>query len=175
MELERVKAWLRGAVKNRKAVQLAFILGMAGIILIWISSWTGQEKAQEEPPASTPSAGAYQRELEEGLGRIVSAVTGESAPEVMVTLENSGRSVYAADRKDSTQENGAQRESAHVILEDSDGAEHGLTVEERQPEIKGVVIVSRAAGDPAVREQLVNAARTALGVPANRVCVVPAG
>lgn len=168
MELKQVRTWLQGAAKNRKAVQLAFILGMLGILLIWISGWTGQGKSDEVLPDSAPSAGTYQRELEESLGRIIRAMTGEASPEVMVTLENAGSSVYAADRK----EGDNQRESAHVILEDSAGAEHGLTVEERQPEVKGVVIVSRAAGDPAVREQLVNAARTALGVPANRVCVV---
>ena len=43
---------------------------------------------------------------------------------------------------------------------------------ELQPEVKGVVIVSQRAGDPAVREKLINAARTALGVPSSRVCVV---
>ena len=38
--------------------------------------------------------------------------------------------------------------------------------------VKGAVIVSRTAADPDMREKLVNAARTALGVPSSRVCVV---
>ena len=177
MELSKVKELLGRVLGNRKAVQLAFVLGMAGIALIWISSWAGSADDREEPVSAVerPSAEACRQQLEASLKRVVTAVTGEPSPEVMVTLENAGSSLFAADETESRQENGSQREHTHVILEDGGGAQHGLAVAELQPEVKGVVIVSRAAADPAVREQLVNAARTALGVPSNRVCVVPAG
>ncbi|MDE6838184.1 MAG: hypothetical protein K2P33_07275, partial [Acutalibacter sp.] len=59
-----------------------------------------------------------------------------------------------------------------VVLEDSGGAQRGLELTQEQPRVKGAVIVSRTAADPDMREKLVNAARTALGVPSSRVCVV---
>ena len=59
-----------------------------------------------------------------------------------------------------------------MVLENKDGDQRGLELSREQPKVQGAVIVSRAAGDPAVREKLVNAARTALGIPSSRVCVV---
>jgi len=174
MEAEKLKAWLRGAVKDRRLVRAAVILGMAGIVLIWLSSLA---PGKETEPESQESAAQltdtqYRRQLEEDLCRIVRAVTGEKEPQVMITLENAGSGQYATDRKESTQEGATQRESAYVIVKDSGGAEHGLSLEQRQPQVLGVVIVSRGAGDPAVREKLVNAARAVLGVSSGRVCVV---
>ena len=90
----------------------------------------------------------------------------------MITLEDGGRSVYAQDSSQSTGETGQESQASHVVLEDGKGAQQGLALAQLQPEVKGVVIVSQGAGDPALREKLINAARTALGVPSSRVCVV---
>lgn len=170
-ELGKLKGWLQNAAKDRRLVRAAVILGMAGIVLIWLSSLSPREEpAAEAPESSSPqvTGSQYRQELEEDLCRIVRAVTGEQNPQVMITLEDSGSGVYAADSR----EGGGQRESSYVIIKDNGGSEHGLALEQRQPRVQGAVIVSRAAGDPAVRENLVNAARALLGVSAGRVCVV---
>lgn len=173
MGLEKLKVWLQGAAKDRRLVRVAVILGMAGIVLIWLSSLSSPKEPGPEPDESGAQLTDYQyrRELEEDLCRIVRAVTGESDPQVMVTLEDTGSGVYAADRKEGAQE----RESSYVIIKDSSGSEQGLTIEQRQPRVLGVVIVSRKAGDSAIREKLVNTARAVLGVSAGRVCVVEGG
>lgn len=175
MEIKKARELLERLLRDRRFVWAAVLLGMAGVVLIYLSSWgappDGEERGQAQPEEAL-CAGEYRQRLEEDLRRVVRAVTGEDSPEVMVTLENAGSLVYAADENESSSSDGAQRESTHVVLEDSSGAQHGLALKELQPEVKGVVIVSRRAGDPAVRERLVNAARTVLGVPSSRVCVV---
>lgn len=173
MELEKMGRAVKSAMKNQKLLRVVFLLGLAGILLIYLSTWDlggGQEAEPEPAPADTVES--FQRRLEEDLLRVVRAVTGEESPQVMITLENAGRSVYAQDSSQSSGENGQENRSAHVILEDGKGAQYGLNLTQTQPEVKGVVIVSQRAGDPALREKLVNAARTALGVPSSRVCVV---
>ena len=170
MEIKKTLAAVRQAVQDKKLTKPVFVLGICGIVLIYLSSlFPSGERApcQEEsaPPQAAWSAEDYQRRLEEDLSRVVTAVTGESSPQVMVTLENGGRSLYAADSK-------GEAERSHVVVEDKDGSQHGLELAWEQPKVQGAVIVSRAAGDPVVREKLVNAARTALGVPSSRVCVV---
>ena len=149
------------------------LLGLGGILLIYLSSLLPGGEPPDQPELQ-PALGVQdcQRALEESLARVVRAVTGEESPQVMVTLENAGRWVYAADARESQAEGGRESESTHVVLEDEKGAQRGLEVAEIQPEVKGVVIVSRGAADPALREMLINAARTALGVPSSRVCVV---
>ena len=110
---------------------------------------------------------------------MVRAITGEEDPEVLVTLEDTGENVYAADQAWNTQEGGAQNsreeESTYILLKDRDGGQSALPVTQRQPEVRGVVIVSSRAGDPAVREQLTQAAVTALDISSARVLVTGGG
>lgn len=170
LELGKLKGWLQNAAKDRRLVSAALILGMAGIVLIWLSSLSPPGEPEPEPVESSGqlTGSQYRQELEEDLCRIVRAVTGEPDPQVMITLEDGGSGVFAADSRESD----GERESSYVVLKDSGGSEHGLAIEQRQPRVQGAVIVSRAAGDPATREKLVNAARALLGVSAGRVCVV---
>lgn len=169
MDIKKMLAAVRQAVQDRKLTKPVFILGICGILLIYLSSWFPTEKPAPEAEESTQlqetwNVKSYQHQLEEDLSRIVTAVTGEREPQVMVTLENGGRSLYATDSKG--------EESAHVVLEDKDGDQQGLELSWEQPKVQGAVIVSQAAGDPVIREKLVNAARTALGISSSRVCVV---
>lgn len=170
LELGRLKGWLQNAARDRRLIRAALILGMAGIVLIWLSSLPSREKPEPQPAESSEglSGTQYRQELEGDLCRIVKAVTGEPAPQVMITLEDAGSGIFAEDSR----ENAGERESSYVIIKDSGGSERGLALRQRQPRVQGAVIVSRAAGDPAVREKLVNAARALLGVSAGRVCVV---
>ncbi|MCI9552053.1 MAG: hypothetical protein HFE94_00800 [Acutalibacter sp.] len=173
MELRKWIDRLKDAVAGKKLVSLAVLLGMGGILLIYLSTLGFSKEMDSGPERSTEEQAVEdcQKRLEEDLTRVVRAITGEEAPEVMITLKNNGRWVYAADSR----QNGEETENTHVILEDAQGAQSGLRLADIQPEIKGVVIVSRSAADPMVRERLINAARTALGVSASRVCVVGSG
>lgn len=177
MDLKKLREFWNSARKDKRMVRLVFLLGIGGIVLIYLSTLLGPEEPalKEARTEETLTAGDYQRQLEQDLRRVVQAVTGEPSPEVMVTLENAGEFVYAEDHKENRRDSGEESESAHVILKDSGGAQQGLPVTQLKPEVKGVVIVSRNAADPAVREKLVNAARTALGVSSSRVCVVEGG
>lgn len=180
MARKKVEELLKSLAGDKKLLRIVFFLGIGGILLIYLSTLfpTGDRPAQEQDPepAAEESEGwqEYQARLEQDLRRVVSAITGEENPEVMVTLENAGRSVYAADARETQQEGSRESQSSHVVLEDEKGGQHGLAVTRMQPEVKGAVIVCRGAGSPALREKLVNAARTVLGISSARVCVVDA-
>lgn len=186
MEFKKVKDAFLENLKKDKAVKIVLVLGICGIALIYLSTWfePGQKKAEPEPAVGEVSPVDTEKRLEAELARIVRAITGEEDPAVMVTLESTGRTVYAADEKRNTQESGREgnavqnseeNEKAHIILKDAEGAQHALTVTEIQPKIKGVVIVSRYAGDPVIREKLTDAVRTALDVSSAKVCVTDSG
>lgn len=182
MEAEKWKAAFSRFLSKDKTVKLLVILGLCGVALLFLSSlWKGPEK-EEQPQseeAAELTAEEYGRKLEEDLARIVRAVTGEDSPAVLVTLESGSRSVYAVDEKTGAQSEGEsnekESETIHVILKDADGAQRALAVTEIQPEIKGVVIVSRRAGEPAIREKLTDAVKTALNLSSARVCVTDTG
>jgi len=183
MDVEKWKAAVRKAFPKDRGVKLLVILGICGIALIYLSTLFGNEKKQESAPVkeeASDSAGEYEQRLERELARIVRAITGEEDPVVLVTLESSSRTVYAADEKTNSHQeengqSGEEYEKTHVILKDSGGAQQALTVTEIQPKVKGVVIVSRYAGNPVAREKLTEAAKTALDISSAKVCVTDTG
>lgn len=183
MDVEKWKAALQKAFPKEKGIKLLILLGICGIALIYLSTLFGNGEKQESAPvkgeASDP-AGEYEERLERELVRIVRAITGEEEPVVLVTLESSGRTVYATDEKtnshqEDTGQSSEECEKTHVILKDSGGAQQALTVTEIQPKVKGVVIVSRYAGNPVAREKLTEAAKTALDISSAKVCVTDTG
>lgn len=175
MEPGKWKQALGGLLQKEKAVKLVVLLGICGIALIGLSSFWEPSGQQDAPAESSVRRG----ELEESLCRIVTAITGEAQPTVVVTLSDNGRSLYAADERESgRQEESAssqERETSPILLEDAQGNQHALTVTQTQPEVQGVVVVSDFAGDPAVREKLLAAVCTALDLSSARVCVTSRG
>lgn len=178
MDTEKIKAVIGKGFSKEKSLKLIIAVGICGIALIYISTLTDGKKAaeQNETAALSQSAGEdYAEQLESSIAEIVTAITGEEAPTVLVTLEGSTKTVYAADELTDTKQSGdetaTKTETTHVILKDSSGAQQALTVVSLQPEIKGVVVVSIGAKTPAIKEKLTEAVKTALGISSARVCV----
>lgn len=165
-----------------KGITLLCLLGALGVALIFLSSLFPSDAKKEEPKTletDGQTTEEYAALLEEKLRRVVTSITGEDSPEVLVTLESGRRILYATDEAAGSQSEEAgsreERETTHVILKASDGAQQALTVTEIQPEVKGVVIVSSRAGEPVIREKLTEAVKTALDISAARVCVTDTG
>lgn len=190
MESKNNKTGLAQLLKKDKVRNGLIVLGLCGIVLIYLSTLFSPAK-QEETTQNTGdlvfSAEEYEAKLEKNLVRIVSAITGEESPEIMVTLGSTSQYVYASDEKKNIQENeqyadGVVQESQnssdiennYIILKDANGAQHALKVTEIQPEIKGVVVVSAYAEDVFIQEKIINAMKTALNISSAKVCVLSA-
>ena len=185
MEVKKVLSVL---FKKDKAVTIVVVIGVIGIALIYLSTFfTSGEKKEAPKPAEevTVSASDYEKQLEDRLAGVVAAITGETQPEIMVTLSSQSRFVYATDEKNSTRdndqyaeggitatENSNDNETSYIILKDADGAQYALKITEIEPEIKGVVVVSAYADNVLYREKITNAVKTALGISSAKVCVV---
>lgn len=168
--MQKIEETIKKLLAGDKGRRVLLLLGAVGVLLLSVPALLPDKGGAEKPAPSEEASGAvsYRQELEASLSKLVTAITGESDPTVMVTLEDGGRSVFAQDEQSGEHE----RESAHVLLKSSDGGQAALTVTQLKPEIKGVVIVSDLAADAAIREKLTEAVRTALHLSSNRVCVV---
>lgn len=182
MDVEKIKERIKKAFSKDNGVRLLVIIGICGIGLIYLSSiWESGTGAKNERKTEEVIDAETDREqaMEQKLARLVSAITGEESPQVLVTFESGGETVYAEDESVNTRRGDGQddeeREASHVILKGSDGGQHALTVMEIQPEVKGVVIVSSCAGNPIVREKLTEAVKTALDISSARVYVTYTG
>ena len=85
----------------------------------------------------------YTRALSAQIAQMVSAITGESEPQV-----------------------------TYILVKAADGSQKPLIVTKTEPEIRGVVVVSRGGSDPKMREKIVEAVKTALDLSSTQVCVV---
>lgn len=164
MVKETVKRFMT-ALRGRR-VSLWLCVGVVGIALIALSEW--RPRARDTAPL-TPTATATQVEaaLEERIESLLRSVEGVGDCRVMVTLESESRAVYAADTVsdgDGLTEN--------VLTVATETGPIGLLLTRVCPTVKGVAVVCRGGGDPAVQQRVVQVVSTAFHISDRRVCVV---
>jgi stage III sporulation protein AG len=171
--------------------RLWFILGLGicGMLLILLSRNPVQDSGTPSQ-AAAQGGGAisqeYVRQLEEKLGGMIGEIEGVGAAKVMITLQNSGETIFARTEKRgfdrqthpaaaeiaagniSEQEN---TEQGYVIVENENGRRQALVQAQLEPAIQGVIIICDGADDIYVQSRVVNAVSTAFGIPSTRVCV----
>lgn len=162
---------------------LLLVCVLAAALLIF---WPSGAKAPKEAESTVQerTAETYCTALSAQVSEIVAAITGETAPHVTVTLRSMGETVYATENKESeksteeydgetlgrTQKDG-DTQKTYIVLKSADGGQTPLVVSKTEPEVRGVVIVSRYGNDAVFREKIINAVKTALDLSATQVCV----
>lgn len=165
-----------------------FLLGIAGILLIGLSSilpGRGEEARAQQPrqEAAETDARAYADQLEERLRDILEQTEGVGTAQVMVTLENGYQKVYAKTEKvnnDTLEDIRAQDEKKTqekqvteqtYVLVDGAGGKVPLVTGQLEPEVKGVVVVCEGGSDPLVVRRVVETVRVALDISSTRISV----
>ena len=164
MESKPIKS--RGFLDFIKAKGRLWLLvggAVLGLALLLISSGIGStdtgEEAGPEQANDAAQMAAYRSELETQLKSLCDAVAGVDKVEVMVTLAEGYRTVYATD------------ENGKPVSTGSGSAQRALAETVKPPAVAGVGVVCRGGNDPRVQKTLVELISTALGIPTNRVSV----
>ena len=165
-----------------KNPNVLLVLGVAGILLIFVSSLFPNSKdkvKQTEQTASIYSAEEYRVALEEELKGIVKDITGDGKARVVVTLDSGIRYSYAdatetdissASNSDSLPESQSKSRS-YVTVRTSDGSEKALLITEYMPDIRGVAIVCRGGENEQTAERIKGAVTAALDITSKRVYI----
>lgn len=165
-------------------IRLLVAAGLIGMALLLFSEWP--QSQPEEPEVSTQEetdeTKAYAEQIESNLKRILSSVTQEEDLTVWVTLSSSSYEVYATEESRDEQTEGSEsgggqtrKQTSYLVLRDADGQEQVVKLKTVSPEICGVVVVSRYADDPILRENIIHAVTTSLQISSTQVCVVARG
>jgi stage III sporulation protein AG len=64
------------------------------------------------------------------------------------------------------------RDGKLLVQRDRDGSEYALVTKELMPEICGVVVACKGADEVSVKNSVIQAVSTVLGVGTNKVCVI---
>jgi len=183
------KFW--GLVKGSRSTLALVGLAALGMLLMFLSA-EPLRQLPVPPPVETSQKPVplgveadYRQVLERDLTALLRRVSGAGEVVVLVTLESGFGSVYGENREAtarSTREDdggGGRREVEEttsrtevVITRDGPG-EKPLVLLEKQPQLRGVMVIAEGAGNPRLREQLVLALQAGLDLPAHRITVLP--
>ncbi|MEN6348389.1 MAG: hypothetical protein ABFD08_03180 [Syntrophomonas sp.] len=177
-ELEDNNSFLKGG-KSRYVMVIIICLGI--LALLWpVSKVEKPSTAVSNSPAANEGA-SLKTQLTADLESILSQVDGAGKVEVSLTLSSDGVKSYASNRRDEKRETeetdakglkkNSQEENLVQDLAVSSGSP--LLVEEKFPQVLGVLVVADGARKQTVQENLTDAAATLLNIPAHRVRVLP--
>jgi len=170
---------IKNAIKNPK---LLIVLGISGIVLIFLSSLfsnDGKKGENDIKNVHSYTAQQYSEMLESNIKNIVTSITGDKDPTVVVTLESGIRYSYAsADETDTSSATGSvsdqsseSKKQSYITVKNADGGEEALIVTEIMPDVRGVAIICAGGNSESVCEKIKNAVMAALNITSKRVYI----
>ena len=162
---------------NPKLIMVVLLLA-SGVVALMLSELTGTGKTVSAQVTTTDvsvDGREYERELENRLISIISAIEGAGETKVMVTLESGSEEIYLSNfdyGEDirSQGDKGFERKDEYVIVDGASGQE-GIIVRTVEPQVRGVAVVCRGAGSETVRLQIIEAVTALLDISSARVSV----
>ncbi len=182
---DNIFAKMKEAFSGKKKGKALFIIGLSGILLIYLSTFLEggkqTQKASTEPASMTSTQ--YCAELEEKVKRLVEGITGNDNVQVAVTLDTGVQYLYTDENKKSgtdsnetasgvlKSESTESTEQTYVTVKSADGGEEALLRTEYMPTVRGVAVVCDGLTNEAANE-ITNAIMAALDITSKRVYVV---
>lgn len=163
-------------LKNKKIDSIIFILGIIGVVLIFLSTFfpKNNTKKETEIKETTFSAEEYRAVVEGQIKGIVTGIAGDSSAVVTVTLETGMNYIYADETKQNTEKESDRQseetEQTYITVTQADGAETPLILTEHMPKIRGVAIVCHIRSDKTA-EEIKNAVMAAFDLTSKRVYI----
>ncbi len=175
---ERLKEFI-GRLKNGR---LIFILGICGILLIFISSLFSGGTEKESTEKDVFDIAAYKTELEEDTAEIVKGITGSDV-RVAITLDTGLVYNYADETKynksdkesESVKDTSTDSEKKYIIITDADGGEKPLVISEQLPAVRGVAVICGGSVSDEAAEKIYGAVGAFLDITSKRIYISVGG
>ena len=193
----KLKTFIENLCKDKKkAVYYLTVILLVGVLLILMADITtdllGKKKTRSKNTVEVSSAGenasasgTYEGTIKKELTETLSQIQGVGRVSVMIYFEGGTSSVPAFNVSDSSKKTeekdnqGGTRvtteatKSQNLVVVTDGSNNKPYIVEEINPKIGGVVVVSDGASDPVIKENITNAVKTVLNIPSNQVSVMP--
>lgn len=177
-------SWWKAQVKKNPA--LTYILyatvGLAAVLFYLIGSGISCDRKQEPAVRTETETGrAEERDaLELRLIDVLSKIRGAGRVDVLVTYETNGEIVTAtvrqtdedvrnADGTGGSETSRSVREVTEPATVETGNGHAPIVLYEKEPVIRGVIVVAEGASDFSVRQKLEAAVHAATGIPIERI------
>ncbi len=157
--------------KGDKGVKILIIIGLIGILLIALSEAVpSQKQSSKSADNDLASYSDYARSLEDETAEIISSIEGAGVCRVMLTLKNTNESIYAENNEEDVNEGSFSKKSEYVLYDASSG-DSPLLIQQKFPQVQGVVVVCSGGDDTVVRENIINCISALYDIPSTRINV----
>jgi len=166
--------------KSRYIMIIAVCIGL--LALLWPVTQTDKDTGTKTLANNTVSKESKKinQELATELEYILSRIDGAGEVKVSLTLASGGLKTYAANTRNENREieesqNGLKKTTSesNVTRDLAVSSGNPLLVENKTPEVLGVLVVAEGASSPLVQEKLIQATTTLLNISPHQVCVMP--
>lgn len=167
-------------IQKAGPVRLLLVV-LCGVVLLLLScggltvgSGTGSVKSTEQDAQSTgddntkENLSQYRDRMENELVTILEQVQGVGKVQVMLTVQASNEKVTLKDS--TTQENKQQEET--VLVEDSDRNSSPYIIQEKEPELEGVVVVCDGGDRAEVKREITDAVGALFHIESHKIKVM---
>lgn len=166
---------IKKLIKKAGPMKLGIVL-LCGILLILLSYGKGGSKGEknEAETGGVPvedrqtDMEQYKIKREQELKELLQKVDGVGKAEVMLTLKGSNEKVTL---KDNTYK-GEDTEEETVLIEDSDRNSSPYILQEKEPEVEGVVIVCEGGEDAATKREISEAVCALFQIESHKIKIL---
>lgn len=176
-------------LKADKKIVIFMAAGILGMLLLLLSEvlpsksdTTRTKEGAADLSSAVSQQDTYLQEVEKKLTDIITSISGAGRAKVMVTLENSSESVWAARQKTAQEQESAastggggkekySSEDEYIIIKSNGSDEDGLLVKVIQPKIRGVAVVCDGGDSVYVREKITNAVAAVLDISTAKIAI----
>lgn len=164
-------------IKKDKKLFAIVAAGIAGVlVLIFLSIDDGSKEISQQVTENVSSyvsnsSAETESMLEKKLESIISQVKGAGEITATVAVKSSGEYLYAENIKEDYDGDSQSKNSEVVIHKNQNGADTGLIIGVKNPEIIGVAVVCEGGDSSVIRAEITNLITSLFGIGADRVYV----
>ena len=166
MDWEKIK---ENAEEFIRKYRYAFLILMVGIFLLTIPV---KEKPNTPAVPTTDISLTETTDLQTELEMLLSRMEGAGKVRVLLTQACGEEITYQTDEEIDAEENAKDIRRKTVIITKQDRIQEGLILRIDPPIYMGAVILCQGADSAAVRLALMEAVKSATGLPANKITVL---
>ena len=169
-----MKEELKKLIEKAGTLKLLAVV-ICGVLLLFFSySENADETAAPASSSDVTDAETkgtleeYKAEREEELKQLLQRVDGVGHADVMITLKASNEKVTL---KDNTQK-GESNEEKTVLVENSSRDSSPYIIQEKEPEIEGIVIVCEGGYDSVIKREITDAVSALFSIESHKIKIM---
>lgn len=168
-------------LNNKKKQLIIIIISLGLLALIWPSSKVENHKITEKGSSIAVKEDDISRSLAYELESILTKIDGVGEVDVSLSLSSAGTKSYLTNTREEKRDikeadnKGMKKNTLEENVTRDLAVSSGtpLLIEEKRPEILGVLVVASGANNSEVAEQLTSATATLFNISPHKVTVMP--